>query len=80
MSGVKGTLFFEVIEVVVDDGLRQEIAIDLVASGLKVAYPVHHDHSCCGAMFKISARQIPNQNKAKYPNINTPFFQKKYSK
>ena len=27
-------------------------------------------------MFKISARQIPNQNKAKYPNINTPFFQK----
>jgi len=40
LSGVKGTLFFEVIEVVVDDGLRQEIAIDLVASGLKVAYPV----------------------------------------
>lgn len=39
---------FEVIEVVVDDGLRHEIAIDLVASGLKVAYPVHHDHSCCG--------------------------------
>jgi hypothetical protein len=32
------------------------------------------------AVFKISARQISNQNKAKYPNINTPFFQKKYSK
>ena len=55
MSGVKGTLFFEVIEVVVDDGLRQEIAIDLVASGLKVAYPVHHDHSCSGvaALVKV---------------------------
>ena len=27
-------------------------------------------------MFKISARQISNQNKAKFPNINPPFFQK----
>lgn len=30
--------------------------------------------------FKIITRQVSNQNKAKFPNINPPFFQKKYSK
>ena len=41
-------LFFP--EIVVDDCLRQEISIDLIAAGLEVSDPVHHDHACGGAL------------------------------
>lgn len=42
------TLLFP--EVIVDDSLRQEVSIDLVAARLEVADPVHHYHSCGGAL------------------------------
>lgn len=42
------TLLFP--EVIVDDSLRQEVSIDLVATRLEVADPVHHNHARGGAL------------------------------